>query len=205
MFSALDRAVELGLIPQNGCRVRLSHTSAFIRFAPDPEERDRWSPMGFSLERSDTKQLSFVEWDDDASALDFLLKMTETVQAIGLYPGDSRFTPDQAFSDLESILQLAYRQSIAEDGDAQAPAIPIIQICPPQWAITTSGLISIRNVQGYFIPNARLDEQNWTEHLQSKPWVDQDNFDEAFEDAKHLYEAWRRESQRYIPNEEPPF
>lgn len=205
VFHALDRAVQLGLIPQDGCRVRLSHTSAFIRFAPDPEERSRWSPMGFSLERSDTEQLSFVEWDDEASVLDFLLKITETVQAIGLYPGDSRFAPDQAFSDLGLILELAYRQSIATDSDAQTPAIPIIQICPPQWAITSSGLISIRDAQGYIIPNARLNKQDWAEHLQSKPWVNQDNFDEALEDAKQLNEAWLRKSQRYITNDEPPF
>lgn len=51
-----------------------------------------------------------------------------------------------------------------------------------QWAVTSDGIECLGN--SYSISKDRLNECDWIDTLQSKSWVDLDDFTEAFEFAK---------------------
>ena len=52
------------------------------------------------------------------------------------------------------------------------------------WVVMTTGIDCL--TQGYFIASNRLDEDDWIEHVGSKPWVNESDFSLAYYAAKDL-------------------
>ncbi len=71
---------------------------------------------------------------------------------------------------------------------------PIVEVPNDQWVVMTSGIIAPE--AGYFIPNARLledDDYEFRNHVRRKVWVDSDKFEQAWDVAAALEKGGSRE------------
>lgn len=198
---ALDRALALSLIPEDGCRVALPGTTLCLRFTPaHPNGLNQWDRVAaYSLERLDGVGLAAVIWSDGESAVDFLLKIAESIQVNGFYPGDNLFDPAACFVGLQRILEYSYEESLGPD-----PVLRVIQLCPPQWVVSESLLATMNDGGQYSISADRLDE-DWYRHMSEKSWVDLESFEFALNVARDLAELRHRDRQRRAFSDEPPF
>jgi hypothetical protein len=64
---------------------------------------------------------------------------------------------------------------------------PILQLCPPQWAVTARGIVTYGNAPLYAVSAQKLrSDEHLASHVGTKSWVDRDSFDEAYEVAATL-------------------
>jgi hypothetical protein len=201
ILEALARAVELKIIPSDGCRVRFPFAAdIYMRFAPEYH----WDMIGFGLETRDTTHLAFAEWDDDLNVADFLVRVAERVQATGRYPGDGRIRPEQLIVDLHTLLTTTYQRSIGKRGTRVPAAVEVIELCPPQWAVTKNGIECLENLHRIVIPNSELGKKDWIDEMEKREWVHLDSFADAFTSAEIL-DATQVRGQYGMVADEPPF
>jgi hypothetical protein len=124
------------------------------------------------------------------SAADVAVWVAETLQGARLYPGDEVFQAGDIFGALQELL-LAARKLATDKKSMERELSPIIQICPPQWAITDYGVESIDPEWTYDIPARRLDESDWRGHMDGKIWVDYLSFNRALRVGRLLYHSRR--------------
>lgn len=193
---ALSRAGKLGLISNDGCRVRIHRSNLHLRFW---QTEDHGTTTYFTLESLNGRLLRFIDWGEDAAS--FLQELADGLVAEGDYPGDSIFEPTQVFADLQELLEMAHRHAVS----GGEPLGRVVQYFKPQWVLTDEAIVST-NQTGYTILLSRIDELNWPSQVGSKPWVDSDSFNEAYEVGVLLYRA-RRLSVKPPSGapDEPPF
>ncbi|PRX66192.1 hypothetical protein B0I32_106328 [Nonomuraea fuscirosea] len=190
---ALQRARELGLISDQGCRVPLRETPLFVRFhANMPHD------VQLTLEDMAGNAIHTAYWAHDNSAEAVLVDIIEKVQLIGQYPGDVAFYPTHIFVDLRNLLDLAHRHSTGESR-MRNPLGPLIQFCDPQWVITETKVMAID--EGYTIEAHRLNEMDWYDHVRPKGWADPTSLFDALESARALY----RNGRLAVYPPDPPF
>lgn len=189
VLNSLLRAQEIGIIPDQGCRVDLI-SDCYLRFKPEwqssnPIIRENQDPdvIELTLEQLDAKALSRIEWDAESTASDIAVRIAEEMQASGVYSGDALYDAGKIFANLSAILSFGHHSSTS--GKVR-PVRHIIQLCPPQWAVCDDGVYSMD--QPYQIAAWRLNE-DWHSHMSEKPWVDMTSLDEALTACRALYES----------------
>jgi hypothetical protein len=137
VLKSLIRAQEMGVIPDQGCRVDLI-SGCYLRFKPewgysDPIVRRGENPdiIELTLEEIDARALGRIVWDSESTVSDVAVRVAEEMQASGVYSGDALFDAGKIFADLSTVLSFGHNSSTS--GKVQ-PVRRIIQLCPPQWA-----------------------------------------------------------------------
>jgi hypothetical protein len=71
--------------------------------------------------------------------------------------------------------------------------------------VTENAVVSVE--KGYVIELWRLSEQDWAQHMRSKPWVDLDSLDDALAAGSALLDGRQRReaARRSFLEDEPPF
>ena len=199
VFNSLVRAMEMGVIPDQGCRVDLI-SDCYLRFNPvwrsdnpvnpawrsyDPDEISAAQEpvIQLTLERIDTTTLGHVHWSAISSPSRIAVEIAQLMQSSGVYPGDNLFDAGKIFADLSALLTLGYDSTTK---GAVEPVRHIIQLCPPQWAVCDDGVYCTD--QPYQIAAWRLDE-DWLPHMSGKTWVDINSLDEALRTCDALFKA----------------
>lgn len=188
VLDSLTRARGLDMIPTSGCRVSLFGVDCYLRFQPgwtysdglgSDQEPDA---IELSLESTDGTERSTILWEKAETPTEIIMQVAEKMQSIGCYPGDNEFKAGRIFGELSDLLQLAHRLATSNGGTVY-PVRHIIQFCAPQWVIADDGIYSVQPGSRYQISASRFSE-NWQSHMQEKPWLDGDSFDEALETAE---------------------
>jgi hypothetical protein len=187
VLPSLMRARELDMIAAAGCRVSLFGADCYLRFQPgwtdgpfSPDQEP--DAIRLTLEFTDGTERKTIMWGKPESPAEIVMRVAETMQSLGCYPGDNEFKAGSIFGALSDLLQLAHKHATNKGGTAY-PVRQVIQYCPPQWVITDDGLSSVKP-NGYQITASRLGEGHWKSHMHEKPWLDEDSFEEAFEAAQ---------------------
>jgi hypothetical protein len=204
VLNSLIRAEEIGIIPEQGCRVDLI-SDCYLRFKPgwkssDPIVHTFEAPdiVELTLERIDAEALRHIEWEAESPASDIAFRIAEEMQASGVYSGDKLFDAGKIFADLSALLSVGHESSTSGN---VSPVRHIIQLCPPQWAVCDNGVYCTD--QPYQIAAWRLDE-NWLSHMNGKSWVDMDSLDEALTACHALFESGGLAVKPRRPDD-PPF
>lgn len=191
VLASLMRARALDMIPISGSRVSLFGADCYLRFQPTWTYDDRLNPdqqpdaIELTLEFTDGSPRKTILWEQTETPAEIVIQVAEAMQSLGCYPGDKEFKAGRIFGELGDLLQLAHRFATNKGGTAY-PVRHIIQLCPPQWAITDEGIYSALSGPIYGIAEWRFGEQDWQSHMHEKPWLDRDSFDEAFSIAQLL-------------------
>jgi hypothetical protein len=200
LADALTRASRLGLITSNGCRVELSNTQLYLWFQVVRRRRPGGGPR-LALQRVDGSTVTVIRWPKSRSAEDILLTVGEAVQASGTYPGDGAFEPGRVFADLRTLFRTAHQLSTT------MPTGPLVQLCPPQWAVTSHAITCVQPEHTYTIALGDLRDAHSYAEVISAAWLDRDSFDKARCTATALYEARNRNgtgSTRFKRGNQPP-
>jgi hypothetical protein len=114
VLNSLVRAKEMGVIPDQGCRVDFI-SNCYLRFTPewkstDPAVRESQAPdvVELTLERIDATPLGRIEWDAESAPGEIAVRIAEAMQASGVYPGDNSFDAGKIFADLSALLTAGY-------------------------------------------------------------------------------------------------
>lgn len=205
VLNSLIRAKEMGIIPEQGCRVGFI-SDCYLRFMPgwkssDPVVSESQGPdvVELKLERIGAEKLSWLAWDAETSTSEIAVSIAEAMQASGVYPGDSSFDAGKIFADLSALLTLGYDSVTRGAAD---PVRHIIQFCPPQWVVCDDGIYSTQTP--YYIAGDKVNGERLLAHMSEKIWVDMDSFQEAEMTCSALY---RTGSLAIKPRgfAEPPF
>jgi hypothetical protein len=199
LLETLDRATDQGLIspsrsgrwqdpwapasPSHPPRVAAGSnpwgTYVSVRAGGDPEASRR--QLYFDVETFEGKTIQAVEWARDEPLSEAMVRVGRIAEGAS----GEQFEPGQLFTGLSELLEVA----------SSAPERrPIVQLCPPQWAVTTRGVV----------PYGRKDVRVWShEHIRSnsrieqdmasKPWLEEESFSLAHAVSRLLFP------------EEPPF
>jgi hypothetical protein len=169
----------MGVIPDQGCRVGFI-SNCYLRFTPewkstDPVVRGSQAPdvVELKLEQIDATPLGRIEWGAESAPSEIAVRIAETMQASGVYPGDNSFDAGKIFADLSALLTLGYDSTRG----AVDPIRHIIQFCPPQWAICDDGICSTQTP--YFIEADKMNQDRLLAHMNEKIWVDIHSFEES--------------------------
>jgi hypothetical protein len=168
LLEALDRAMDQGLITDShpprvvgGPDLWGPHVSVIV--GGDPELPEMHRLLRFRVESLQGKRIQTVEWYRDDSLTDVMVRVARIVE--GATGGPFRLA--DFFPDLSRLLEVA----------SSAPERrPIVQLCPPLWAVTTRGVV----------PYGRKDVRVWTheqvsgpriaQDMATKPWSDEESF-----------------------------
>jgi len=121
--------------------------------------------------------LDSAYWSSEESVENFMFKVGRMVQA---KTGPSEVLDAAAlFTGLANLLRVAA---------TSAERRPIIQLCPPQWAVTEGGIVSYGPHGPYQIPVHRLrGDEDWGRQMAGKGWVNMESFDDALLAAASLF------------------
>ena len=180
LSNALIRASVLGLIATAGCRVQLRQAPMYLWF--QRAKRVTWfkrrrADLRLILQRTDGDPVRLIPWPRSRSVEDILTTVGEAVQASGDYPGDTVFEPGRVFADLSALFEVALKQ----------PVGPLVQLCPPQWAITSQAITSIDPEHSCTIDLGKIGDVGTYEKMIATSWLDRDSFDSACDCAKALF------------------
>lgn len=188
VLNSLVRAKEMGIIPDQGCRVGFI-SDCYLRFTPewkstDPVVYKSQDPdvIELTLERIDATPLRRMRWDVETDASDIAVGIAQAMQASGVYPGDSSFDAGKIFADLSALLTVGY-DSITRG--AVDPVRHIIQFCPPQWAVCDDGIHCTQN--SYMLAADRMNEPRLLADMNEKTWADMNSFEEASDACRALF------------------
>ncbi|GAA1794371.1 hypothetical protein GCM10009682_15190 [Luedemannella flava] len=173
VLEALVRAVDMGLIrPWRGPRVLVSEGfSIFVRvdYDEDPDPFHGEEEITFVVEELDGSQLESVTWDTDLSVDDVMVRLGRAIQR-----HTSREVLDvrTLFAGIRDALVVA---------STHPSRRPILQLCPPQWAITDTGVVSYGKSPLYEVSARKLRADSHMEnHVGAKTWVDRDSWEGAY-------------------------
>jgi hypothetical protein len=188
---ALARADQLGLIATTGCRVAIYDTDYYLAFRlqEGPWKHVATLPIATHLENRSGKRLRQIDWQEDKTALRFLVQVGEALQSIGRFPGDIAFDSAKVFTDLSELLVVSHRHATGRAG-IRNPLGRVYQFCSPQWAITRNAVTKVGEFgESYIIPLSRLGEMDWFDHVQRKSGVDTSSLAAALDDARAMWKA----------------
>jgi hypothetical protein len=113
-----------------------------------------------------------------------MLAIIEFLKSRDDYPGRT-FDPTDIFPALSRLLVLGCERS----SEGSQALRRIVQVFPPQWAITDDGVESVDPENSFKLSTGQLRERNWLEHLASHSWVDRSSLAEALKAAEALNAA----------------
>ena len=151
---------------------------AFERGGEDEGLASEEDDLTLLLEGIGGEFLDCVVWGGDVSVEDAMFKLGRELEARS-HPSDG-FDVAALFSGLADLLRVA---------SSSPERRPLIQLCPPQWAVREGGVVSYgTGVPLYGIGVARLrHDRSWSAHMAEKSWVDMDSFDDAHLAAVSLF------------------
>ncbi|MFE9206172.1 hypothetical protein [Micromonospora sp. NPDC007230] len=169
---AMRRANELGLIsPRRGPRVCVSEEwRIFVQvdYDPDPDIGRDFEHIMFTVEDFDGAPIELILWSADLDAAEVLFRVGRAVQAA---TAAAKLDVKGFLGGLRDLLTVA---------NSHPSRRPILQLCPPQWAITPERLVSYGDHRAYGVRIYNLENDNYlATMIGEKPWVDRDSFDEA--------------------------
>jgi hypothetical protein len=181
IIAALRRAVDLGLINgQRGPRARVDgDRDVFLRLDYEPAHESGWTgelvPDGVTLivEDGAGHRIDATWWAPGESFEDAMVAVGRIVQRVAVA---GTFDVAAGFRQLRDLLTIAY------DSPERRP---LLQLCPPQWAITDTGIVTVGHPT-YFVPLSRLRQPETARDVGQKQWVDADSFEEAQATALEL-------------------
>jgi len=169
VVDALKRAAKRGLISQRGVRVPAGASGeAYISF-------NMSDVLGLEivLQEMDGSPLRTWQWGAGLSAEELLEDVSLALDIAQVsYPLDTRLV----FTRLSETLLVA-----AKHIDAR----PVVQYCPPQWAVTDDMIYAFD--QSYGVQHDRLDRLEMDRQVKSKVWLDFDSYWAAFVAADALF------------------
>jgi hypothetical protein len=187
VVEALSRATELGLVvAAHPPRVAVSDRQRLYLSVKYETEDEGWhradDELVFALENIAGTPQEWIPWSVDESVDDVFVRIGRALQKM---TGED-LDVARYFDDLADLLSVA---------QAHPARRPIVQICPPQWAITTRGVERYDAPHEYGFTHEKLaSDTGLTRHIAEKQWGDVDSFEEAYMVALDLF-----------PKEEPPF
>jgi hypothetical protein len=181
----LQAAEDLRAIAGTGVRVRIPASRLRVRFKPTlmaSDESNDYEPLvSVRLEGVNGDGLADIAWFPGDSAAQFFARFGEELKRHGEFPGNEAFDPATILRDLKKLVEVAI-----ESRSGGRPALaPVIEVPNDEWAITEFGLECIRRY--YALGQVQVRKKNWAPHMATKPWVDQDKFNEAFDIAQELF------------------
>jgi hypothetical protein len=175
--AAFERAQRLGLVSAvHPPRVSISRHS---RLYASVEFSANIFSGGTPLLRVETLNGSvqdWIEWNEDQSAEDVLF---EVGIALRKHTGET-FDPAAFLGGLADLLEAALRHPERR---------PAIELCPPQWMVCEWGVITTDS-RAYPVALSSLQTSpTINSHVASKPWVDAESWDAAYDAACALFPA----------------
>lgn len=186
---ALIRAYELDLIgDRRGPRVgAFEDADVFVRFDFSPERTVGWyreEAFGLTVEDVTGRAVGTLDWSEDVSLDDVFAEAGRFVQR-----GTSRG------KDLDLTFVLRGLREALEVALSTQDRRPVLQLCPPQWAVTEHGIASYGDGRAAYTAGwDYLNAGRASIDLHAKGWVDRDSLDDALMAAAHLR-----------PPDDPPF
>jgi hypothetical protein len=177
VLRALQRATDRTLIASQGARVPVAlRANLRLRFAVGD------AGLIIGLEWIDGQPCRSWIWTLDKSAGDLFSEVAEAVESVGEpRPLDLEF----AFQRLAAALTTA---------DTIQAARPLLELFPPQWALTEHAIISTDQHE-YEVTHARIDRIGMDRQVTGKPWLDHDSYDEAHLVARLLFPLTGRQEE----------
>jgi hypothetical protein len=169
--AAVQRAIPLGLLCDEGPRVRVGDRSeTYVRLHPILDYMRPTKPPLISLwlESIEGKVHSQHPWSGDEPLEDLLVPMNTILRRMT----QEELAVEPIFSGILDALLVARTATERR---------PIVELCPPQWAVTPRGLVTYGSAPLYVASHDRLHtEPHFAEHIREKFWVDAESFDSAY-------------------------
>ena len=189
VLEALWRAKDLQLIStKRGPRVRISPTwHIFVRFNLQPNPFPGESVISFTVEDYHGNALKVVPWPEVEDTATTLTKLARSIEAnIGEAPNIT-----SVFHGLFEIIRVA---------QSDVARRPIWQLCPPQWVIAETGIVTYGSARVYDISMHQLaNDKSLSNHMHRKEWIIADSFDEAAALAIELRKKTEEELRNRLP------
>ncbi|NPC96518.1 hypothetical protein [Nocardioides sp. zg-DK7169] len=175
---ALKRAVEQGLVDMDHPpRVAVGDHYLYVSFLLVTRSNlfsGAAHVIELRLERIDGESVAPVVWDGERTAEDILFQLGREL----------RKETNEAFDTVSLFTGLADLLEVALTSPGRRPAI---ELCPPQWVVTTGGVHAYGN-HFYGVGLAQLQSSSTIgPHVMAKGWVDADSFDAAQYAALSLF------------------
>jgi hypothetical protein len=177
---AMRRAMDRGLVsPHHGPRVCVSENwDVFVRIDYETEHEDSWTydreTVEFVVEDAGGEEVQVVPWPEGQPVDDVMVALGRALERVA---AGGEFAVGVFLRGLAETLHVA----------ASSPRRrPIIQPCPPQWAILDWGVVSYGSSPFYSLTLGQLRSRTIQSHMASKSWVDADCFEDAMSIALAL-------------------
>lgn len=174
LLDALSLATEEQHISEHGVRVRVWGTNLYYRFVALvlPSERQ----LFVRLEKANCQVISDCEWKPTESPSHFYGRLVAAVQAAGQDLGVGLNDPTESVQRLSEMLVDIAELRSQEPMGYRHTIWRVIQkegLEDEAWYLTERALIPAHN-PSYEILYARLDEDDWEQHLYTKGWYGAD-------------------------------
>lgn len=175
---ALRRARELDLLDEGAPpRVRVSDSEwsyVVVDLGPFPGYSKEITC--FHVEDLHGDESAEIPWAPERSMDEIMVRIGRAVQARS---GRPNFDVAVFFRGLRDILKVAYNSPERR---------PIVELCPPQWAVTDRGIVTYGDAPLYRAPLQKLrDDPHFSQHVRRKPWVDAESFERAEMAVRELF------------------
>lgn len=184
LHAALSRGRERKLTSERGVRVPVAEVGSLrLRFDAPPAAT---APV-VTLEDIRGEFRREWTWFAETAATDFWSVVADCLDGEGEHASlDVGFV----FASLSQSLLTASREREAR---------PLIELCPPQWAVTDIGIAAVTE-WGYTVTHSRPDRVDMDVHVREKTWLDTSSYERAFEIAAYLFpvteQQWRSAVRR---------
>lgn len=165
-------------------------TGDYLRLAFEPNDFGE-PEVGFYLGGTGTAGVRGVPWNEDQSATDVLLEVARVLRTEGI---EGSFDVAAWFRQISETLVV---------GASHAERHGIIELCPPQWAVTETGVVPYPNNALRGAEPASVRDPTSVAAMKAWPWVDDDSLDRAVHVWKSIFGA-RDPWDPPLPGE-PPF
>ncbi|WP_434513222.1 hypothetical protein ABUV18_03009 (plasmid) [Clavibacter nebraskensis] len=165
LLDALRTATADQLITAAGVRAPVWETDVHYRFVIDtPNDGD----LVVNLETDDTTALSQTVWEPGMSAANFFQQLVHAVRGAGEDLGTGLNLPTESVEKiLEMLAEVTQLRSQALLGYRESLQQIIERV--NGWYFTEANVIPVEHLH-YTIAVSRLDEMDWSEHLDRKGW-----------------------------------
>lgn len=168
---AMQRAKALGLVDPRGPRVCVIEPDVYVRVHVTPED-ETWKTgvetIEFGVEPMNGNGGAWIGWAQDETVDDVMFGVGREIERRA---SGHTFDVSDFFVRLAETLEVANLDTLRR---------PIIQLCPPQWAVTSHGLVPYGSHHRYHVEHERLrDQPRIATEVAEKGWVDPDSFNDA--------------------------
>jgi hypothetical protein len=130
-------------------------------FEGDPAE------LSLRVESHGGQVLEWIRWDSGNTVTDVMVRAARAVQRL-------------TGSDLEVASVFTGLSDLLEVASTAYERRPIVQLCPPLWAVTTRGIVTYGlQKYPYTLSHSKLREETIGQDMRAKTWGDEESFELA--------------------------